>query len=156
MRFSVLFTALTLAFTASACGASAVHGPEHVATRQLPTDNDRYADAFAEAFRTYEAEVEMAVSHTYASESEAFTVARSMNEAHFGRLLERALNHRGLTLHGFEQQRAHHPELEATLHQRFDTRILEVRASSSQIASRVTPHTASTLVAFDQRSEDVV
>ncbi len=120
------------------CGAGALSGqarvPEH-----LRTDNDRYAEAFGAAFSRYEGEVELAVSRVYNSRDEAAAVAASCSAFRFRGLLGEELNAHGLTLRGFEQHRAHHPELAAQLEERFSDRLTAVRQTARAIPERLDP-----------------
>lgn len=140
-----------LAMPLVGCGASALSAsstPEH-----LRTDNDRYAEAYRAAFTTYESEVELAVSRTYSSRSEAEAVAASHMSQRFQGLLQSELNARGLTLRGFRVHSEHHPELVAALDTGYSNRLDELRGTALAIAERVDP-LGSWHIAFDVPERD--
>jgi len=112
------------ALTAVGCGASQTSQDLSHSGDQVVLERTPYAQAFAEAFDTYEQQVHLAMSLPYGSEAEAEAVIQTMSSQRFDGLLVANLEARGLSRADFAnylaRDEAFFSQLRATYHGRIE------------------------------------
>ena len=102
-------------------------------------DATDYAAALREAFEGYEAEIEYALSLTFASPEEARAVARSLAPERFDNLLEVALTRRGLNVDALGTYAQQNPVFFAEQQARYDGRLGHLERRALRVTERIQP-----------------